>query len=658
MPADIHFLRPLWFLALLPLPWLLWRLARAPGGAESWRGLVDEHLLAHLLADGGGSVRRLPLALLALAWLLAVTALAGPAWQRLPQPVFQAESKRVIVLDISAGMNAQDLPPSRLARARFEVLDLLARAAEGQTALVAYGAEPFIVSPLTRDAGTIAAQVPDLETDLMPVQGPKRADLALAQAGELLRRAGGLDGDVVLITDSLDRPEAARESASGLRAAGYRVSVLGVGTVSGAPVPLPEGGFLTGEKGGVLLARLRPEQLRALAAAGGGRYVELAADDSDTRALLPPLRGGLAGRGVEQQDVRAEQWREEGPWLLLAVLPLAALAFRRGWLSPLLLVLILPAPRVDAFGWEELWWRADQRGARSFSAGEHAEAAERFRRPDWRAAAQYRSGDFEGALETLEGLSGAEAAYNRGNALARTGKLADAVAQYERVLAQDPEHADARHNRDLLRRFMEQQRREGRQQEGQQGRSPEAEPAGPGQAGESGHEPGDRGQAGGGTRDGGENQGGSPRGEPQDRPGSGGDRDPRGGDGTGPAGGGEGRQRVRPSPGTPGGEGEGKPRAGSEAGDESGRPQQGAGGTDRAAGPGPEGSTSEPDLGDLLGGGSADGQPPAPPTGPVQGSREGSQAAEHMLRRVPDDPGGLLRQRFLLQHLRRSGRLP
>ena len=362
------------------------------------------------------------------------------------------------------------------------------RAAEGQTALLAFGAEPFIVSPLTTDAATIAAQVPNLETDLMPLRGAKRVDLALEEAGELLRRAGSMEGEVILVTDGLERPDASRSAARELLADGFRVSVLGVGTETGAPIPVAEGGFLTDEQGAIELPRLEPDVLASVAAAGGGRYVTATAADADVEALIPADGGRRSASGVEQ-DARADQWREEGPWLLLVLLPVAVLGFRRGWLSPLvLLLLVAPPPPVLAFGWEDLWLRPDQQAANDFSAGEHARAAEQFRRPDWRAAARYEAGDYERALQTLETLEGTEASYNRGNALAHLGDYERAIAEYERALAEIPDHEDARHNRDLLQRLLaEQQRQQSQTDEPQSGQSQsDPDPSGQGQSGESG----------------------------------------------------------------------------------------------------------------------------------------------------------------------------
>ena len=260
--------------------------------------------------------------------------------------------------------------------------------------------------------------------------------------------------------------------------------------------------------------------------------------DSDTRALLPEARLDVVGRELEvdaHPDAQADQWREEGPWLLLALLPLAALAFRRGWLSPLvLLVFFLPPPPAEALGWEDLWWRADQQGARALAAGDPRQAAERFSRPDWRAAAQYESGEYDQTLETLKDQAGAEAAYNRGNALARAGKLQEAIAEYDRALAAAPGHADAQHNRELLRRLRDQQQPpppssesgEGNQsQDGQAGGNSQNQD---GQEGQEGQQSGDQGEQG--------QQGDPGAQEPQDQPGK---QDPSEGSAGGQGGGGQ-----------------------------------------------------------------------------------------------------------------------
>jgi Ca-activated chloride channel family protein len=637
---NFHFMRPQWLLALLALAPLLWMLARRGRGGGAWQDIVDPHLLPHLLvrkSDAGG---RLPLVLLGLGWLLLVLALAGPTWTRLPQPVYQTQLYRVLVLDISASMNAPDLAPSRLAQARFEVLDLLRRSEEGQTALIAYGAEPYVVSPLTGDADTIALQVPSLDTGLLPLPG-KQAGPALSKALELLQQAGARDGQVILISDGLKDPAAAQEAANALRRAGHRLYVLAVGTPRGAPVPAPDGGFLKDESGAILLPQLHAGPLRELARTGGGHLVQSRPDDRDLESLVAEAQPDLM-TDKQKETAEADQWREEGPWLLLVLLPLAALAFRRGWLSPLLLVLLIQPPQAaHAFGWEDLWARPDQQGARALAQDRPGDAARLFENPSWRAAAYYRAEDYEKALEDLKGRQGSEANYNRGNTLARLGRLEEAIKAYDETLEQNPEHEDARYNKQLLEQLL--QRNHQQQQSAEQDE--------PNDDGESENSQDSQGQNAQSDKNEQQQQGGDPKDSNQQM--SADQQQPE-----------SGKNETQDTSNateqdmdeTPSEAGQTQPEA-NDPGNQSGeQPTQ----QDQVAKESKE-NNRHPGRDDLLGeqdklaSSKQEGipQPTDEPKVP-----ETTQAMDQWLRRVPDDPAGLLRQRFLLQHLRNRGELP
>ncbi|MCB1774915.1 MAG: VWA domain-containing protein, partial [Gammaproteobacteria bacterium] len=476
MLAEFHFLRPAWLLLLLPLAWLWWQLLRGRLQSGNWGRVVDAHLLPMLLTEDSRSRSRLAPHLLGLAWFILALALAGPAWQRLPQPVYQVQQYRVIALDLSLPMNVADLKPSRLGRARFAVIDLVKQMDEGQVALIGFGAEPYVVSPLTSDGATIIAQVPLLGTDLLPTNGPARADLALDLAGELLSQAGAKDGDVILLSNRVGELQRAVDAAGRLGKRGYRVSVVGIGDAAGGPLPLPNGGFAKNPRGEIVISKLETEPLVSVARAGTGRYVELLPGGQAIETLSPaPSNRTAAIDAASPDQPEADQWREAGPWLVLLLLPLAALAFRRGWIGPLALTaaLLLPVPDAHALDWGSLWWRDDQRAMRQLQAGDPAGAATLFERNDWRAAAAYEAGDFDHALEALGQTAAAPEAdnatpYNRGNALARLGRLDEAIAAYDEALDIASDDADARHNRDLVQRLLDRQREQNRQDQNQQ----------------------------------------------------------------------------------------------------------------------------------------------------------------------------------------------
>lgn len=461
--SEFHWLRPEWLWALLPLAVIVWRLLRQVRRASAWETQCDPHLLEKLLIQRARH-QRWPLVLLAVAWVLAVIALAGPVWQKLPEPVYRTQAAQVIVLDLSPSMNASDIRPSRIARARFKVLDLLNRYREGQTALVVFAGEPFVVSPLTDDTKTIAALVPTLSPELMPVSGDHMR-AALQRADELLRRAGIQDhGEIVLVTDGYDDPAGTLEAVTTLRAHGRRVSVLAVGTEEGAPISLADGGFLKDSTGAIVVPRLDPAALSELAHQGGGHFVRLSADDRDIDALSSdPI---VQVREVRPESARhsMDRWREEGPWLVLVLLPLAAFAFRRGWLTVVALaVLTLPPDPASASGWQDWWVRPDQQGVQALQAGDGKKAAELFQDPAWKGSAHYQAGDYEKALENFSQSDTADALYNRGNALTHLGRLQEANAAYDQALKKDPNNADVRHNKDLVEKLLKQQQQQQQQ---------------------------------------------------------------------------------------------------------------------------------------------------------------------------------------------------
>lgn len=475
---TLHFLRPYWLLALIVVAGLTWMLYRRRLVSRSWQAIIDPHLLPHILVQQGTAQRRLwPYILLFLMGSALVLAVAGPAFKKIPQPVFRTEQSLVIVLDLSRSMDAADIKPSRLTRARHKIIDVLNRRKEGQTALVVYAGDAFVVSPLTQDSNTIAALVSSLTTDIMPIQGSHLV-AAINAAGDLLRQAGAKDGHILLVTDGIAGKDTGIEtSIDKLTTNGYRLSTLGIGTEEGAPIPLKGGGFLKDHNGDIVIPRLEQWGLKKLATRGRGRYSLFSSDDSDIDYLLPGISmAGMDRRlsdSIQAMDLKTDQWREEGPWLLLLVLPFAALAFRRGWLAVILIFLLPVPPQVHAFEWGDLWQNANQQGAKAFAGGNHGRAVELFKSKNWKAAAYYRNKDYERAIEQLKGLEAPDAYYNKGNALAKLGKMQEAIEAYDQALKISPEHEDAKYNRELLKKHLEKQRQQQSQEQKQQSQNSE-----------------------------------------------------------------------------------------------------------------------------------------------------------------------------------------
>lgn len=598
--ANFHFLRPEWLWLLVPLlVVLVLGLRRSNSG--DWQSQVDRELLPYLLEGDTQSPRYGVIGMLVLGGLLAIGAMAGPAWRELPQPLFRNQAGIVVALDLSRSMNATDLKPDRISRARFKISDIISAWPDGQIALLVYAADAFTVTPLTDDRSTLTLQLPALDIDLMPAQGSNPL-AAVTLARQLLHQAGLVNGQIWLLTDGLPDNSDIDQlvDASG----DYPVSVLGIGTPDGAPIATGNG-FLTDNHGNIVLPKLDESPLKQLAARSGGRYARLKADNRDIDHLLGGARlGGALDQiaGEEQEDRRADLWQEEGPWLLLPLLMLAALAFRRGYMVVLLAVMITPPP-ASAVTWQQLWQTPDQQAQQAFDRGDNASAIESFKDPAWQAAARYRQGDFEGAAAALADQEDTTSTYNRGNAKAQLGDYQGALADYDRVLEQEPDNEDARFNRDLVQKALEEQQQQ--------------DPS----SGESGDQ----------QKNDGENEDSSPGdqgGEPNDDRGD--DQNENDSE----------SENQSDENGESSADPKNDPSA--EQDDKSDDAQDKQSEADQAQPADEEGKQPNAESAAKA----ADSPPPM--------DDETRQATEQWLRRIPDDPGGLLRRKFQYQYQRRE----
>lgn len=321
--TNLHFLRPWWFLTLVPLALLSWRLWRFSQHYGAWQGVVDAHLLPYLMQQSQQRFQKGLMLAITVAWLLAILALTGPSWQRLPAAVYRAQHAQVIVLDLSIVMEAADIKPNRITRARYKILDILNNNPEAQIGLVVFSGEPYVVSPLTEDAKTIAAMVPVLNTKLMPITG-QNIGAALTKASDLLKQADAPKGQIILMTAS--QPTATDIAiAKKLYQQGFSTSVLGVGTLQGAPIPAS-----IGENQQPEMAKLAVAALQQLARAGGGIFEEFSNSAADIDKLLAATKNPQTATVTKTKEAIA-LWRDDGFWLILPLLLLVVLVFRRGW---------------------------------------------------------------------------------------------------------------------------------------------------------------------------------------------------------------------------------------------------------------------------------------------------------------------------------------
>ena len=467
---DFHFLRPAWLVAIIPAIIFVVAMWRVNSNITAWDKAIDKNLLPFLLDRSKNAAQRTPLLLLLLAWIVSTVAMAGPVWEQLPQPVQKREDAIVIVMDLSLSMFAPDHNPSRLDLAKRKLRDILALREEGQTALVVYAGDAHTVTPLTDDVVTIDALVPSLSPNIMPLFGSDPIP-AIDMAISLLDDVESTDGRILLMTDGISGFDQEQLITEQVQDTNYELLVLGIGTEEGAPIRTSDGSFLTDETGAMVIPTLNKNVLQSLANRVNGRYHDIQLSDADLAYLLTenPL---LNDEELTEVEEEFDVWNEAGPFLLLLVLPLCALSFRRGWLFTAAAIIVInfsiPAKQAVAFEWRDLWKTKDQQAAEAYANENHELAAGLFEEAGWRGAANYRAKNYENAVASFSTSDTPDGHYNRGNALALAGNLPEAIAAYDIAIARDPEHSDAIFNKEVVERLLEEQESEqGENQEGE-----------------------------------------------------------------------------------------------------------------------------------------------------------------------------------------------
>lgn len=464
---SLHFIRPEWLLALVPLALALLSLWRQHESHSAWNRYIAPHLAKILVTQGNKKSRR-PLHLLALTWLIATLALAGPAVNKQSLPVFAAEQGRVLVMDMSVSMFATDLAPNRLTQAKFRATDLLRNLKEGETGLVAFAGDAFTISPLTRDTGTLLNLLPTLSPEIMPVRGSNLA-AGLTQAKTLLAQGGHIRGDIILMTDGITAAQF-DEANSALSGTQYRLAVVAFGTSQGAPIRLPDGQLQRDSSNEVVVASTDFALLQKLAVNNKGVLIQNRTDGND----LAQLQQWLSDAGdAKATDLDGETWQDLGPYLALLLLLPALFSFRQGIVASVgfvtlagsLLLAAVPQP-AHASVWDNVWKTTDQQAMQAYQSQDYANAAKQFESPQWRGSAQYKAGDFAQALKTFEQDSSAQGLYNQGNALMQLGKPDKAKERYQAALEKQADFPAAKANLELAEKLLqEQQQQQGKNEQ-------------------------------------------------------------------------------------------------------------------------------------------------------------------------------------------------
>ena len=419
---DFHFLRPYWLIGLI-LPVLIYLQSYSQQKAESaWSKVCDENLLDFLLIKSNGEKRKWPMISAVVAVLFLVVALAGPTWSKKSNPALSVENPVMIMLNMSGDMWQKDVSPSRIERAKYVIKDLVKTLKNTESGLIVYSKEPFMITPLTEDAAIIDNLLPALEMNIMPENGD-RLDRAIDLAVERMQEAALPSGNIVVLTANVgERFDAALESASKAAAAGYDVDIVNMSSQNN-------------------------DKLKMVAEKGRGLYISY---NKGLNLLIKKIND-ITAKEIKQSQNMQTVWNDMG-WYFLWLPALLLLGyFRRGLLVIVVMFLLFGQP-VQAS-----WFLNDnQEALKNFKEQNYGAAAEKFTDTQWKASAAYKSGDYDAAFKNFAKGNDVTALYNQGNALAKGGKIDEAIKKYEEVLQQKPDFEDAKFNLEYLKKQQKQ----------------------------------------------------------------------------------------------------------------------------------------------------------------------------------------------------------
>lgn len=439
---------------------------------------------ASILPEKTTGRRRLKAVLMVASVLFLIIALAGPRYGYVWQNVERKGVDIVVALDCSKSMLAEDVAPSRLERAKREIIDLLAMLEGDRIGLVAFAGEAFLQCPLTLDYGSFNIFLDALTPDYLPVGGTDLAG-ALAVSMKAFKADEASEKAIILITDgektSGDTDAVAKKAAE----MGIKVFSIGVGSKEGVPVPDPAGGFQKNTDGSILLSRLDADTLKRMADVTGGRFVRSVAGDMDLDAIYSQgIRQTMEARSLESS--RKKVWEDRYQWFLgLSVICLAAYlglgdVRKNGAALLLFLVLLMPRPARALELASPL-----EKGVTAYESGDYEGALNHFIKAqlddpanpeiDFNiGTAYYRLGKFDEAEKSFERVATSgnkglrsKGLYNLGNSRFKKGEIEKAIKTYDTLLKETPKDKKTSENRDFAKKALEQKKKQPQDPKGQ-----------------------------------------------------------------------------------------------------------------------------------------------------------------------------------------------
>lgn len=422
---QFHFLRPQALFLFAPLLLVVVILIIGNHEPQKWKQLISSVLRPYLFVQGSRSAMWLPLAFFVLMLSLAILGIAGPTWRRTVVPGQKVQAVVLVVMDLSASMDATDIPPSRIERAKLKLSDFLGAHPGAKAGMIAYAGTPHLVMPFTSDYSLVKLQAGALRTNEMPLPGNNTA--LLIKYIDTLMNPVLAPSNILLFTDEITAADAALFT-NYINSSVHHLEILLMSSPAGANVP----GFPQ------VTSRQDESVLQSFAAAPRIRVNRLTLDTTDVGGIAERIRKHL----IFEKDTRTDEkaWDDMGYLVIAPVALLLLLWFRKGWAIQwcLLPLVLLPAACSVNSREADWWYTKNYQGQVLYKEKTYAQAAERFTDLTHKAAAAYKAGDYEAAAALFALDSSAAGQYNRGLALAKLGRYDDAMNAFTDAASLDP----------------------------------------------------------------------------------------------------------------------------------------------------------------------------------------------------------------------------
>lgn len=492
-----HFLRSYWLLLIPVALFIYWRFQKHQNVKERYQKLIAPHLLNHLVVGEKGKWSFQPMHMILIILIIGVIAIAGPTWKKELPPFTEDKAPLTIILSLSESMDAIDISPTRLERAKQKVTELLKLRPGSRTALFVYADETFMVLPLTTDSKMIEIFLSSLSTDLMPKDGSNTKE-ALSKVSEFLKNEE-IPGTILLITDKVER-NSFNKFIELQDSSKNQIIVLAVGTSSGGPISVGQNRFQVNKNGQRRIAKLDINSFKELRDKYDIPVTTVSIDNDDVEWIQRNVQTHL--QAVQQEETQT-RWMEYGYYLLYPLVLIFLFWFRKGWSVKWVAMFIISmlichsssyaddkksiidstnnsadstaVINEEQYKWEwfmNLWLTKDQQGRYYYEKNDFEKAAERFENKLWKGISFYKIGNYEAAINQFAQLNDAQSYFYLGNSYARLKNYEAAINSYKEAINIGGVMPEAQFNLKIVEGIVKKLEEEKKKDDEQQGNEP------------------------------------------------------------------------------------------------------------------------------------------------------------------------------------------